>query len=130
MDKLNATQICALPLTTNAIVQLWVNWAIHSHQSFAVAKQLAINWNQRNQQLRLGLMQIDLSEQAGEVWEATLKWLESQTIPDSRQLMYCGAGPLLWIRDGTIENVVINPSSTTLDNLMAMTERSFGASNA
>lgn len=74
-------------------------------------------------------MQIDLSEQAGEVWDAMLKWLESQKILDAPQLMYCGAGPLLWIRDGTIENVIMNPNSTTLDKLMAMTERSFGASN-
>jgi hypothetical protein len=75
-------------------------------------------------------MQIDLSEQSGDVWDATLKWLESQKIPDAPQLMYCGAGPLLWIRGGTIKNVIMNPNSTTFDILMALTESSFGTSNA
>ena len=75
-------------------------------------------------------MQIDLSEQSGDVWDATLKWLESQTIPDAPQLMNCGAGPLLWIRGGAIKNLIMNPNSTTFDNLMAVTESSFGTSNA
>ena len=130
MDKLTATEICALPLTTNTIIQLWVDWAIHAQQSFVVAKRLIANWNQTHQQAHLGLMQIDLSEQSGDVWDATLKWLESQTIPDAPQLMNCGAGPLLWIRGGAIKNLIMNPNSTTFDNLMAVTESSFGTSNA
>ena len=71
-------------------------------------------------------MQIDLSEQSGDIWDAVAEWLESQDIPDAGSLMYGGGGAIIWVRSGNIVRYVINANSEPVDGLMTRMSQAFG----
>ena len=53
----------------------------------------------------------DVSDQAGEVWDALADWLKREAQPVD-YLMVSGAGPLIWVRDG---HVVAHAFPNSLD---------------
>jgi hypothetical protein len=105
LDKLRA-QECA-------VVFVRVDWAIHSHQSASRAELMIADWKSENPTANIDLLQIDLSGQSGEMWDAVEEWLGSQSIPDAEALMYGGYDPIMWVRSGTIVRYVINAKSET-----------------
>lgn len=109
-----------------AVVFLWVNWAIHALHSANIAERMIAEWNREHPNADIDLLQIDVSEQSGDIWDAVAVWFESQHIPDVGSLMYGGAGSIIWVRSGTIMQYVINANTETLDGLLALMSQSFG----
>ncbi len=127
MHKIQDTaQLDALLSQPRAVVVLWVDWAIHARRSADSAEQMIARWNREHPDASVDLSQIDLSEQAGEIWDAAGDWLSSQKVADVGVLMYSGAGSILWMRSGHLVRYVLNGNSKTVDELLELMNESFG----
>ncbi len=108
-----------------AVVFIWVDWSMHARQSASIAIRMVADWRSKHPDANIDLLQIDLSEQSGEMWDAVEQWLGSQDIQDAGSLMYGGAGALLWVRSGMIVQYVVNASSEAAESLAALTWQAF-----
>jgi hypothetical protein len=84
-----------------ALIFLWVNWAGQARQSEVALEKLLASWQHAFPQHPISAYRADLSDQTGEVWEATRAWLEIEARPVD-PLTYGGHGALLWVANGTI----------------------------
>jgi hypothetical protein len=95
-------------------------------QSEAVVTAVADAWHTAEPALLAPLFRINLSDQAGVLWDAVSAWLKREERPCD--LMSCGAGPVLWIRNGHVIDHVSNPSYlATYAGKELLNERTRGA---
>jgi hypothetical protein len=75
--------------------------------------------------LDISLLEIDLTEQEGEIWDRTGTWLTTKNNVDADTFMYSGAGSVAWIRDGNIVDSVVNAHHTGAAALVDRSVRAF-----
>lgn len=126
MRTLTASEIIELSGAVRAVVFLSVNWSIPARDASRLALQLETRWRERHPESIVPFVQIDLSEQTGPVWDATGCWLCDQWLADPEMLMFCGAGPLLWIVEGRVRLRILAPCAVPLDTLYEQTQLLFG----
>jgi hypothetical protein len=91
-----------------AFLFLWVNWAIHAHNSRVVVEEVVASWESHHPEQPVPCYVADVSDQCGEVWDALAEWLTVEGHP-AGHLMVSGAGPLLWVRSGHVVLHVLAP---------------------
>lgn len=101
-----------------ALLFLWVNWAIHARQSRAVVTRLLEELNTTAHNVPCYMA--DVSGQEGELWDALLHWLTADGRP-AEHLLYCGAGPLLWVQEGKVVLHITDPFTHPLLQMTAVT---------
>lgn len=92
----------------HAFLFLWVNWAIHARNSWAVVEEVVASWQVEHPDQPVPCYIIDVSDQSGEVWDALAEWLTAEGQP-AGHLMLSGAGPLLCVRSGHVVLHVLAP---------------------
>jgi hypothetical protein len=107
-----------------ALVFLWVDWAMQAVRSRPRVDRITTAWQDRNPQLPIDVYLIDLSEQAGENWEAVQEWLRSEGKPVDL-LTSGGNGALLWVREGRVVGYVAYAGCHSDDELMKRTGEAF-----
>ncbi|MGE0529663.1 MAG: hypothetical protein AB7P49_21635 [Bdellovibrionales bacterium] len=108
------------------VIFIWVNWSMFARNSAKIVERLNCCWNQQHPSKKIEFLQIDLSDQFGDMWENVRKWLESQNITHSGELMFGGVGSIVFVQSGTILHYVINPNSETVGGLLKMMTQVFG----
>lgn len=63
---------------------------------------------------QIPFFRVDLSEQCGELWEATCAWL-------GNEVAYGGNGALVWLRNGEVYKSVSSASEHSINELLTMT---------
>jgi hypothetical protein len=111
-------------LKERAFVFLWVNWAIQARYSEAEVRRLLGTWEKDYPQCMAPAYRIDVSEQEGAMWDAVAEWLQARE-PPRADLMWAGAGALLWLRSGSIVAAVKYAAQIGHDQLVTITRDSF-----
>jgi hypothetical protein len=109
-----------------ALVFLFVNWSGPARDSKLTIQHLLERWQQEAPDQPAPCYQLDLSDQEGPVWDAVKDWLTAQGRP-VESLMFGGAGPLLWLRSGTVAAHVPAPFQTRVETLVAISRAVFGS---
>lgn len=107
-----------------ALIFLWVVWAIHARYSEVVVRRL-LESLQEAPPIAVAPYRIDVSDQEGPVWEALKRWLQVEPMAKGN-LLWGGAGSLLWVRSGTIAHSVVNAAQVEDDKLLEITREAFG----
>lgn len=107
-----------------AFIFLWVNWAIQARHSQSAVRRLIDSWKAACPTVPIPAYIADLSEQAGDQWDAVRDWLRAENRPVD-ELTYGGYGSLLWVVAGSI--VTHCPFAAHLDDkeLIAVTRTAF-----
>jgi hypothetical protein len=95
-----------------------VNWAIQARQSRATVVRLLEELNGAEHQIPCYVA--DVSGQEGELWDTLLKWLTAER-RQAEHLLYCGAGPLLWVQAGKVVLEITAPYTHPLPQLIDVT---------
>lgn len=107
-----------------ALLFLWVNWAIHARWSHRVVETLVTSWQSEHPEQELPWFTADITEGAGELWDALAEWLAAQEL-DPDHLLLSGVGPLLWLRSGRVLHHTLDTFSHDLADLTASTRTVF-----
>ena len=114
----NSNQLKSVRAKEHAVVFLYVDWSMPARVSATNAKQMIDRWNRDRPNQVATLSMIDISEQSGEIWDATDNWLTSQDLPNRSGLLSAGAGSILWIQSGRVVQYVLNAGAETVDDLL------------
>ena len=95
------TDLAAMQAKPRAFVFLWVNWSGPAINSRSLVEQVVTTWHTQHPEQQVPCYSIDVSDQSGEVWDGLVAWLTAEGRP-AGNLMYGGAGPLLWVRSGHV----------------------------
>jgi hypothetical protein len=107
-----------------AFIFLWVNWAIHARHSEIEVRRLLDTWVKDFPALPADAYRADVSAQEGHLWDALYDWLRAE--PQAQgNLMWGGAGALLWVRSGVIAASTVNAANLGYEELLAGTRRVF-----
>jgi hypothetical protein len=66
-----------------------------------VVDEVVAAWQSAHAELPLPCYVADVSDQAGEIWDALAVWLTAEGL-SAGDLMMSGTGPLLWVRSGHV----------------------------
>lgn len=97
----SARELATLSTLPRAIVFIYVNWSVQARQSDVAIRELLAAWQVDQASLALPAFRIDLTDQSGEIWEATRAWLRDERQPYD-MLTYSGGGAIVWLRSGRV----------------------------
>jgi hypothetical protein len=116
--------LAVLRTEPRAILFLWVNWSGPARTSRTLLEQTVELLREAFPDNPLPCFFVDVSDQCGEIWDALIEWLTTEGRP-ADQLMWSGAGPILWLRSGRVILHVLAPLQFTASQLAAVTRSAF-----
>ena len=123
----SAEHLGALTNQPLAVALLWVDWSVHARKSETTALAMVDHWNRKHVGTPLAMWMIDVSPQSGVIWDQVNAWLTSGGLQNKDTLMCGGAGSLVWVRSGQIVEHVVNANAKSVNRLLNLTEKVFGA---
>jgi hypothetical protein len=101
-----------------------VNWSIQARHSLSQAESLIGVLRAQPTDWQFNEYRLDLSEQSGELWNATRTWLASEG-ENVDTLTWGGYGSLLWLRNGKVVDRAFSAGEASKGDLLARTESAF-----
>ena len=97
---------------TNLILFEFAAWSGPSHQSRGVVTDAFAQLRRSAPTLDISIVEIDVTEQSGDIWDRVTAWLTDQNNVDPTTYMYSGAGSVAWVRDGNVVDSIVNAHHT------------------
>ena len=107
-----------------AFVFLFVTWSTQAYVSERIVREVVEDWQRAFPDSPAPCYRVDVSEQQGAVWDAVAGWLTAEGRPVG-PLMMGGAGPLLWVRNGSVVAHVVGALQKDAKTLIAVTRAIF-----
>lgn len=109
---------------SRALVFIYVNWAIQARRSDEACRGFLSELQREYKSEDIPVYRVDLSDQAGDVWEDIRNWMKDEGKPHD-QLSYGGYGAMLWVRLGKIAAYVPYLAEIESHEMVAMTRDVF-----
>lgn len=107
-----------------ALVFIYVNWAMQARFSDVACREFLTELQREYQGEEIPVYRLDLSDQEGEIWVESRKWLYNDGQPHD-DLSYGGCGAMLWVRLGAVVAYEQFLAGIECDKLLAMTRGVF-----
>jgi hypothetical protein len=105
-----------------ALIFLWVNYAIQARHAEVALRALLESWREAYPDCQLSAYRVDISEPAGEIWDALREWLQSEKRLDQ----ITDSGSLLWVKSGKVALCARSLIQFEQSKILAVTQCVFG----